>query len=123
MFNTIKFFQALGASMLLTIVLSFLLGFIPMDSYGLFIVIQTVLTYGSTGFFTAKWNAETPYTAAFLGAIVIAFISFMVSHFVFNILVFANPEGIARSLSYAVIVSLLFAGGTDLIHKKREGVI
>ncbi|RHW39910.1 hypothetical protein D1B33_03420 [Lysinibacillus yapensis] len=108
---------------MLTIVISFLLSFIPMESYGLFLLIQTILTYGSVGLFAAKWNPETPYTAAYLGAIMIAFISFLLSHFVFNILVFADPEGIARSLSYAVIVSLLFACGTDLFRKKREGAL
>ncbi len=123
LFNTMKFFQTIGASILLTIAISFLLGFIPIESYGLFLFIQTVLTYGSLGILAAIWNGETPYTAAYLGAIVIVFISFLVSHFVFNILVFADPEGVARSLSYAVIVSLLFAVATVFIRKKREGVL
>lgn len=123
MFNMMKFFQAVGASILLTVAISFLLGFIPIESYGLFLFIQTILTYGSMGFFAAKWNTETPYTAAYLGAIVITFFSFILSHFVFNILVFSDPEGIGRSLSYAVIVSLLFAVSTVFIRKKREGVL
>jgi len=123
LFHTIKFFQTIGVSILLTIVISFLLGFIPIESYGLFLFIQTILTYGSIGFFAAIWNPETPYTAAYLGAIVIVFISFLVSHFVFNILVFADPQGIGMNLSYAVIVSLLFAAATVVIRKKREGVL
>lgn len=122
-FDTMKFFQAVGVSILLTIVISFLLGFIPIESYGVFLFIQTILTYGSMGFFAAKWNTKTPFTAAYLGAVIIAIISFILSHFIFNILVFSNPEGIARSLSYAVIVSLLFAAATVFIRKKREGVL
>ncbi|KGR76453.1 hypothetical protein [Ureibacillus sinduriensis] len=123
MFNTMKFFQTIGVSILLTIVISFLLGFLPIESYGLFLFVQIVLTYGCVGFFAAIWNTETPYTAAYLGSIVIVFINLLVSHFVFNILVFADPEGIGMSLSSAVIVSLLFAVVTVFIRNKREGVL
>ena len=69
MFNLKNFLQAVGASILLTIVVSFLLGFINLGSYGVFLFVQTILTYGSIGYFSAKWNRETPYTAAYFGAI------------------------------------------------------
>lgn len=122
MFNLIKFIQAVGVSILLTVVVSFVLGFFSIGNYGVFILIQTVLTYGSLGFFTAKWNPKTPYTAAYFGALLISFLSLLLSHFVFNILVFVDPEGISRSMSLAVIVSLAFAAVTVFIQTKREGV-
>lgn len=121
MFNLKNFLQAVGASILLTISISFLLGFIDLGSYGVFLFVQTILTYGSVGYFAAKWNRETPYTAAYFGAIVIALISFILSNYVFNIAVLLDSEGIGSSLSYAVIVSILFAAITVPIQKRREG--
>lgn len=121
MFNLKNFLQAVGASILLTISVSFLLGFINLGNYGVFLFVQTILTYGSVGYFAAKWNRETPYTAAYFGAIVIALISFILSNYVFNIAVLLDSESIGSSLSYAVIVSILFAAITVPIQKRREG--
>ena len=123
MFNTIKFLQALGASLLVTIIVSFIIGFIPINSINLFVFIQLLLTYGAMGYFAAKWNPQTPYTAAYLGALVIAVASFLLSHYVFNILVFTDPEGIARSLTFAVLTSLLAAYIYTVIRTRREGVL
>jgi hypothetical protein len=122
-FNTIKFIQALGASVLVTIVVSFIIGFIPIESYGLFLFIQTLITYGSMGFFAAKWNPKTPYTAAYLGALIISVCSLLLSHYVFNIFVFTNPDGVASSLSLAVVVSLFVAFLSTFIPSKREGAL
>ena len=123
MFNLKNFLQAVGASILLTIFVSFILGFIDLGSYGMFLFIQSILTYGSVGYFSAKWNRETPYTAAYFGAIVIALISFIISNYVFNIAILLDSEGIGSNLSYAVIVSLIFAAITVPIQNRREGVI
>ena len=121
MFNAKNFLQAVGASILLTISVSFLLGFIKIGNYGVFMFVQTVLTYGSVGYFAVKWNRKTPYTAAYFGAIVIALISFILSNYVLNIAILVDSKTIASSLSYAVIVSLLFAAITVPIQKWREG--
>ncbi|MFC7685693.1 hypothetical protein [Ureibacillus sp. GCM10028918] len=123
MFNTIKFFQAVGASFLVTIIVSFILGFFQFGSYGLFLFVQTIITYGSMGFFASRLNTETPYTAAYLGAIFMSFISILFSHFVLHVYIFTDPNGIARSMSLAVLVSLLFAYITTLIRTKREEVL
>lgn len=123
MFNLKNFLQAVGASILLTISISFLLGFIDLGNFWVFFFIQTILTYGSIGYFAAKWNRETPYTAAYFGAIVIALISFIISNYVFNIAVLIDSEAIGSSLSYAVFVSLIFASITVLIQSKREGAV
>jgi len=123
MFNLKNFLQAVGASILLTIFISFILGFIDLGSYGMFLFVQSILTYGSVGYFSAKWNRETPYTAAYFGAIVIALISFIISNYVFNIAILLDSEGIGSNLSYAVIVSLIFAAITVPIQNRREGAI
>ena len=123
MFNLKNFLQAVGASILLTILVSFILGFIDLGSYGFYLFVQSILTYGSVGYFSAKWNRETPYTAAYFGAIVIALISFIISNYVFNIAILLDSEGIGSNLSYAVIVSLIFAAITVPIQNRREGAI
>ena len=123
MFNLKNFLQAVGASILLTIFVSFILGFIDLGSYGMFLFVQSILTYGSVGYFSAKWNRETPYTAAYFGAIVIALISFIISNYVFNIAILLDSEGIGSNLSYAVIVSLIFAAITVPIQNRREGAM
>ena len=123
MFNLKNFLQAVGASILLTIFISFLLGFIDLGSFGVFMFVQTIITYGSIGYFAAKWNRETPYTAAYFGAIAIALISFVISNYVFNIAVLVDSEAIGSSLSYAVIVSLIFAAITVPIQNRGEGAI
>jgi len=122
MFNTKKFFQAMGMSILLTIVISFILGFFPIN-YGIFLTIQTILTYGSMGYFAVRWNSETPYTSAYLGALLLSLLNLVVSFLLFNIDVFGNPEGIVSSISFAVIVSLSFATATAFLKSKREGVL
>lgn len=123
MFNIIKFLQAVGASLLVTIGLSFIIGFIPMASFGLFLFMQTLLAYGSMGYFAAKWNPDTPYSAAYFGSFILCLINLLVSHYVFNIFVFTDPEGISRSMTLAVLISLLFAYIFTAIRTKREGVL
>ncbi len=121
MFNLKNFLQAVGASILFTITVSFLLGFINLGNFWVYFSIQTIITYGSMGYFAAKWNRETPYSAAYFGAIIIALISFIISNYVFNIAVLLDSEAIGSSLSYAVIISLLFAAITVPILNRREG--
>jgi len=123
MFNLKNFLQAIGASILLTISISFLLGFFDLGSFGVFLFVQTILTYGSIGYFAAKWNRETPYTAAYFGAIVIVLISFVISNYIFNVAILVDSEAIGSSLSYAIIVSIIFAAITVLIQNRREGAI
>lgn len=120
MFNTKKFLQAVGLSILITIVTAFLLGFLPVIPYGVYMAILVVATYGSMGYFAARWNVDTPYTAAFIGAILISFMNLLVSDLIFNVAVFLDPDGIGRSLSLAVVVSLLFAVVTVFIRSKEK---
>lgn len=120
MFNTKKFLQAVGISILITITVAFLLGFLPMVPYGIYMAILVIASYGSMGYFAARWNVDTPYTAAFLGAVLISIMNLLISDLVFNIAVFLDPDGIGRSLSLAVTVSLLFAAATMFIRSKEK---
>jgi len=121
MFEMKKFLQTVGVSILITIIFSVLIGFIQIPSYGWYIALQMLITYGSLGYFAAKWNPKTPYTSAFLGATTISIMSLCISYFMFNILVFWDPAGIGRSISLAVILTLLVTSITVFIQQKRAG--
>jgi hypothetical protein len=121
MFEMKKFLQTVGISVFITIIFSVLIGFIQIPSYGWYIALQMLITYGSLGYFAARWNPKTPYTAAFLGATTISIMSLCISYFMFNILVFWDPAGIGRSISLAVLLTLLVTSITVFIQQKRAG--
>jgi hypothetical protein len=120
MFQTKKFLQIVGISMINTFLISFVLGLINFDSYVVFLIIQLLVTYGTIGILSVLWLPQTPYTAAYLGATSIALLNILFSYYIFNILVFADPSAINRSMSWAVITSILFVYITKLIKSKNE---
>lgn len=106
MFETKKFLQILGISILITVITSIAMGLGRIENYLLFLIIQWLITYGSLGVLSAIWMSKTPYFSAYLGAVVISLLNILFSYFVFNIMVFVDPNGIYRSLSWAVILAL-----------------
>jgi len=120
MFQTKKFLQIVGISMINTFLISFVLGLINFDSYVVFVVIQLLVTYGTIGILSVLWLPQTPYTAAYLGATSIALLNILFSYYIFNIMVFADPSAINRSMSWAAITSILFVYITKLIKSKNE---
>jgi hypothetical protein len=120
MFQTKKFLQIVGISMINTFLISFVLGLINFDSYVVFLIIQLLVTYGTIGILSVLWLPQTPYTAAYLGATSIALLNILFSYYIFNIMVFADPSAINRSMSWAVITSILFVYITKLIKSKNE---
>jgi hypothetical protein len=120
MFQTKKFLQIVGISMINTFLISFVLGLINFDSYAVFLIIQLLVTYGTIGILSVLWLPQTPYTAAYLGATSIALLNILFSYYIFNIMVFADPSAINRSMSWAVITSILFVYITKLIKSKNE---
>lgn len=120
MFQTKKFLQIIGISMINTFLISFVLGLINFDSYVMFLIIQLLVTYGTIGILSVLWLPQTPYTASFLGATSIALLNILFSYYIFNIMVFADPSAINRSMSWAVITSILFAYITKLVKSKNE---
>jgi hypothetical protein len=120
MFQTKKFLQIVGISMINTFLISFVLGLINFDSYVVFVIIQLLVTYGTIGILSVLWLPQTPYTAAYLGATSIALLNILFSYYIFNIMVFADPSAINRSMSWAAITSILFVYITKLIKSKNE---
>lgn len=120
MFNMKNFFQTIGISIFITIIFSVMIGFIKIPSYNWFVAVQMLITYGSLGYFAAKWSPKTPYTVAFLGATVVSIVSLCVAYFMFDILVFWDPEGIGRSMSLAVTLTIIVTAITLFVQQKRE---
>jgi len=121
MFEVKKFLQTVGISIFITVIFSIMIGFIQIPSYGWYVALQMIITYGSLGYFAAKWNPKTPYTAAFLGATVVSILSLCISYFMFSILVFWDPAGIGRSMSLAVTLTMAVTALTVFIQQKKEG--
>lgn len=121
MFETKKFLQVLGISILITVIVSVILGFTKMENYLLFVTIQWVMTYGSIGILSAWWMNNTPYFSAYLGAVIMALLNMLFSYFIFNIMIFVDPEGVNRSLSWAVIIALTTSFITHYLIKRTKG--
>lgn len=123
MFSMRKLIQAIGGSILITALFSFIIGFFNIPSFSGYIVFQMILTYGSLGYFSVKWNPKTPYTAAFLGATIVSILSILTSYFLLNILVLWDPAGIGRSMTWAVLLTLLVAIITVYMQQRKVGTL
>ena len=123
MFSMRKLMQAIGASILITVLVSFIIGFFNIPSFNGYIVFQMILTYGSLGYFSVKWNPKTPYTAAFLGATIVSILSTLTSYFLLNVLVWWDPAGIGRSMTWAVLLTLLVAIITVYMKQRKAGTL
>ncbi|EPD51318.1 hypothetical protein HMPREF1210_01916 [Paenisporosarcina sp. HGH0030] len=115
--------QAIGASILITVLFSFIIGFFNIPSFNGYIVFQMILTYVSLGYFSVKWNPKTPYTAAFLGATIVSILSILTSYFLLNVLVLWDPAGIGRSMTWAVLLTLLVAIITVYMKQRKAGTL
>ncbi|WP_147640302.1 hypothetical protein [Paenisporosarcina sp. HGH0030] len=123
MFSMRKLMQAIGASILITVLFSFIIGFFNIPSFNGYIVFQMILTYVSLGYFSVKWNPKTPYTAAFLGATIVSILSILTSYFLLNVLVLWDPAGIGRSMTWAVLLTLLVAIITVYMKQRKAGTL
>lgn len=120
MFQTKKFLQMLGIAIISTFFLSILMGLLNFDGYTIFITLQLLITYGTIGVLSVFWLPDTPYISAYLGAITMSLLNILFSYYIFNVLIFADPTGINSSMSWAVIVSMVFAFSTKFIISKQE---
>ncbi|WP_075618564.1 hypothetical protein [Paenisporosarcina indica] len=120
MFQTKKFLQMLGIAIISTFFLSILMGLLNFDGYHVFITLQLLITYGTIGVLSVFWLPDTPYISAYLGAITMSLLNILFSYYIFNVLIFADPTGINSSMSWAVIVSMVFAFSTKFIISKKE---
>ena len=122
MFETKKFLQALGLSLLIAIFVSIILGIIQFEYYALFLLIQMFAFYGTMGFFAVIFNPKTPFIASYLGALIIAVLNLLFSNFVFDIMVFINPASINNILSFAVMTALLVTAVTLFFKNRNERI-
>ena len=120
MFDLKKFLQTVGLSLLISILISVAFGFFEFDNYAVYLTIQMLSFYGTVGFFAVVFNPRTPFTASYLGALIIAVLNILFANYVFGIWMFVNPAGINSSLSYAVITALSVTAITVFIKNKSE---
>ncbi len=99
MFDAKGFIQALGISILLTVIVSFIIGTIQVLAMEWTIIISFLVSYISIGIFGPMWNRKAPYFAAFLGGITLTVINFLFSIFVLRIPVFLNPDVVRDNLT------------------------
>jgi len=121
MFKMKNFLQTIGISIFMTIIFSVMIGFIEIPSYNWYVALQMLVTYGSLGYFSAMWSPKTPYSVAFLGATVVTIVSMSVAYFMFDILVFLDPEGIGRSMSLTVTLTLIVTAITIFLKHRGKG--
>ncbi|WP_252502255.1 hypothetical protein [Sporosarcina sp. Marseille-Q4943] len=120
MFETKKFLQAIGLSLLISVVLSFILGLIQFEHQSVFLLIQMLSFYGTMGFFAVVFNPKTPFTASYIGALIIAMLNILFANYVFGVWMFVNPSSINKILSFAVITALSVTAVTLLIKNRSE---
>lgn len=119
MFELKKFLQAVGLSLLISLIISIFLGLIQFENYALFLMIQMLSFYGTMGFFAVLFNPKTPFTASYLGAVIIALLNILFSNFVFGIWMFVNPASINNILSFAVLTALTVTAITVFIRNRN----
>ncbi|GAA0465641.1 hypothetical protein [Alkalibacillus silvisoli] len=122
MFSLRAFIQAIGVSLIITIVISFLMGFFSLFAFEWMIIISFLVSYISIGILASLWNMKTPYFAAFLGCITLTVINFIFSNFVLSIPILLNPALIQENFIYSTFVSMLTAIIVIPIIKRREQV-
>ncbi|MCG7344230.1 hypothetical protein MHZ92_08800 [Sporosarcina sp. ACRSL] len=120
MFETKKFLQAVGLSLLISVVVSTILGLVQFEHQMVFLIIQMLSFYGTMGFFAVVFNPKTPFIASYLGALIIAMLNILFANFVFGIWMFVNPTSINNILSFAVLTALSVTSITLFI-KNRSG--
>lgn len=121
MFNTKEFLHVMGFSIIINVIFSIVMGLSNVENYLLFVIVQMIVTYGSLGVLSVIWVPKTPYISAYLGAVIISLLNILFAYYVFNIMVFLDPEGINRSLSWAVIVALSTAFITKYVVNQKMG--
>lgn len=119
MFELKSFLQAVGLSLLISLIISIILGLIQFENYTLFLFIQMLSFYGTMGFFAVFFNPKTPFIASYLGAVIIALLNILFSNFVFGIWMFVNPASINNILSFAVITALCVTAITLFIRNRN----
>jgi hypothetical protein len=122
MFNLSGFFKVIGISFLTTIIISFIIGFINLQYMVLALSLIFFASYIVTGIFAPVFSPKTPYFTSFLASVTMTLFNFLCSMFIMNVLVFADPVGVNRSLVISSTASLVTTFIALQIMKRRQGV-
>lgn len=120
MFNLKKFIEALGISVIVTIIAGFIIGFFEFPSVEGVIYINFIITYVTVGILMPLFNRKVPYTAAFLGAISMTLINIIFSINVLQLPIFVYPEIVNENLLASTIATMLTAVIVVSILNRRE---
>jgi len=120
MFNLKKFIEALGISVIITIIAGFIIGFFEFPTVEGVIYINFIITYVTVGILMPLFNRKVPYTAAFLGAISMTLINIIFSINVLQLPIFVYPEIVNENLLASTIATMLTAVIVVSILNRRE---
>ena len=120
MFNLKKFIEALGISVIITIIAGFIIGFFEFPSVEGVIYINFIITYVTVGILMPLFNRKVPYTAAFLGAISMTLINIIFSINVLQLPIFVYPEIVNENLLASTIATMITAVIVVSILNRRE---
>ncbi|MFC4388026.1 hypothetical protein ACFOZ1_09425 [Gracilibacillus marinus] len=120
MFQFRGFIQAIGVSLLLTLVYGFIIGMFNLLPVEWVVITTFLLSYGAIGVFAPLWNKKTPYFATFLAAIVFTVINILFSVIVLRIPVLFNPIAVNENLISSSVMALVTACIFMQINKRIE---
>lgn|SRR5690554_3354733 len=120
MFNLKKFIEALGISVIITIIAGFIIGFFEFPTVEGVIYINFIITYVTVGILMPLFNRKVPYTAAFLGAISMTLINIIFSINVLQLPIFVYPEIVNENLLASTIATMITAVIVVAILNRRE---
>jgi hypothetical protein len=121
MFDVSGFLKTLGIVLLITITISFIMGFFNIGNITLFLLLMYSCTYILNGILAPIWNSKTPYFASYLSSITLTVFNLLFAFFVLDIMVFLDPVEINRGLVLNSTLSLLATLLTLKILKKKTG--
>ncbi|RLQ91158.1 hypothetical protein [Falsibacillus albus] len=120
MFNLKGLLQAMGVSLLLTIIISLVIGMVNSLSITIAVVLMFIASYVSLGVLSPKWNRATPYFASFIGAITLSLINFWFASRFMGVEILTNPEAVNKSLVFSTLTSLITTYIVLQIQRKRN---
>lgn len=121
MFSLKGLLRTIGVSLLSTIFVSFILGFLNINNVVLSIGLIFIVSYITVGITAPIWNPLTPYFASYIGSLILTILNFIVAIYTLDTFVFFNPEGINNSIVISSMTSLLTTFIFIQIMKKKTG--
>lgn len=109
MFSLKGLLQAVGITLLFTIIISFIIGLFNMPSLPVIIYFLFLFSNIVIGIVAPLKNKHTPYAAAFLGSVSLTVLNYFAAYYMFNVYVLADPVQINNNLLLSTSLSLLAA--------------